>query len=229
MLAPAPAALVAAAVGEPGGPAILIDDDVVSYAELDERVGRMARALADRGARPGTFVTLLLPRCADLIVAMHAVLRPGAAYIPLDPTHPIDRITYALDDSEPVLVVTTSDIATRLPGLPCLPVDTTGFPARRCLSRPSVPRMPPTRSTRVEPGEIAAVIGRDPAVEQVVVLAREDRLVAYVTPDGIDTDRLRAAVSALLPEHMLPAAFVPLPGRSIRSRRRHQPPTGSPS
>lgn len=128
MLAPAPAALVAAAVGEPGAPAILIDDDVVSYAELDERVGRMARALADRGARPGTFVTLLLPRCADLIVAMHAVLRTGAAYIPLDPTHPIDRITYALDDSEPVLVVTTSDIATRLPGLPCLPVDTTGFP-----------------------------------------------------------------------------------------------------
>ncbi|WP_030044762.1 non-ribosomal peptide synthetase, partial [Streptomyces resistomycificus] len=79
----------------------------LTYAELDERSNRLARLLAGRGAGPERLVALSLPRTPDLVVALLAVLKTGAAYLPMDPEYPADRLAFMLDDADPVLLVTT--------------------------------------------------------------------------------------------------------------------------
>ncbi|MFJ4184419.1 non-ribosomal peptide synthase/polyketide synthase [Kitasatospora sp. NPDC089509] len=92
----------------------------LTYAELDARAERLARLLAARGAGPERRVALALPRTAELVVALLAVLKSGAAYVPVDPEYPAERIAYVLADSAPVLVLATADTADRLPAeLPC--------------------------------------------------------------------------------------------------------------
>jgi non-ribosomal peptide synthetase component F len=66
------------------------------------------------------------------------------------------------------------------------------------------------RGFRIEPGEIQAVLAEQPAVAEAAVLARDGKLVAYVTPATVDTTALRAAAAATLPEHLVPSAIVPL-------------------
>lgn len=78
---------------------------VLTYSELEERARRLAGALVARGARPGVVVGLYLERSADLLVSMLAILKAGAAYLPLDPAYPADRIAFMLDDSNAPLVV----------------------------------------------------------------------------------------------------------------------------
>ncbi|MFI9392710.1 non-ribosomal peptide synthase/polyketide synthase [Streptomyces bauhiniae] len=94
----------------------LIHEDVrLTYAELDERAARLAHALVARGAGPEQVVALAVPRSADMIVAQVAVLKAGAAYLPVDTDYPADRIAYMLDDARPVCLVTTAEM---LPDLP---------------------------------------------------------------------------------------------------------------
>ncbi|HEY0696831.1 MAG TPA: amino acid adenylation domain-containing protein, partial [Micromonospora sp.] len=97
----------------------------LSYAELDERANRMAHALAERGVGPERFVAVAMDRCADLVVTLLAVLKAGAAYLPVDPAYPAERIRFMLADSDPVLLVTSASLAGRLPevGVPRLVVD----------------------------------------------------------------------------------------------------------
>jgi natural product biosynthesis luciferase-like monooxygenase protein len=86
----------------------------LSYAELDRRASALAGALADRGARPGTVVGLCHERNADLGVALLAILKTGAAYLPLDPNYPADRIAYMIGDSGAPLIVASAAAASRL-------------------------------------------------------------------------------------------------------------------
>ncbi len=126
----APEAFRETAARVPDAIAVIAGEHTVTYREFQARVDRMTRQLAARGVRPGTFVALLLPRSVDLIVAMYAVMAAGAAYVPLDPTHPAGRIAYALDDAEPVVLVTTAAIASGLPiGVPTLVPDDADAPA----------------------------------------------------------------------------------------------------
>ncbi|MDJ0427191.1 amino acid adenylation domain-containing protein [Rhodococcus fascians] len=78
----------------------------LSYAELDRRSNALARRLIDDGAGPERLVAVALPRSAELIVALLAVAKTGAAYLPVDLTNPAERIAYILDDAQPVSVVT---------------------------------------------------------------------------------------------------------------------------
>ncbi|MFD9904602.1 amino acid adenylation domain-containing protein [Streptomyces sp. NPDC059063] len=87
----------------------------LTYRELDERVGRLAGALLARGAGPDTVIGIALPRVPELVVAALAVARAGAAYLPLDPDHPGDRIRYMLKDAGPLLVITDAATAAGLP------------------------------------------------------------------------------------------------------------------
>ncbi|MGW4896842.1 amino acid adenylation domain-containing protein, partial [Kitasatospora sp. NPDC004240] len=87
----------------------------LTYAELDARANRLAHALIARGAGPERLVAVALPRSAELVVAILAVLKSGAAYVPVDPEYPAARITYLLDDARPALLVTDSGSGERLP------------------------------------------------------------------------------------------------------------------
>ncbi|WP_156744162.1 non-ribosomal peptide synthetase, partial [Mycobacterium sp. 1164985.4] len=96
-----------------------------TYRELDEASNRLAHFLAARGAGPGQYVALLFPRCAQAVMAMLGVLKVGAAYLPIDPTHPASRIEFMIADAAPIAAITTADLVERLAGceLPGIVVD----------------------------------------------------------------------------------------------------------
>jgi len=98
----------------PDAPAIVHEGTAVTYAELNARANRLARLLAARGVGPESLVAVLLPRSADLVVALLAVLKSGAAYLPLNPEHPDRRIEQLLDDADPALVLLSGTVG--LPG-----------------------------------------------------------------------------------------------------------------
>ncbi|MFF3640054.1 non-ribosomal peptide synthase/polyketide synthase [Streptomyces sp. NPDC002564] len=117
----------------PEAPAVVFEDTTLSYAGLDARANRLARLLTRRGIGPEDTVALMLPRTAELPVAVLAVLKAGAAYLPVDPAYPADRIAYMLGDAAPALTLTTSGLASALPpGTAHLALDTadvSGLPA----------------------------------------------------------------------------------------------------
>ncbi|MBJ8343263.1 non-ribosomal peptide synthetase [Antrihabitans sp. YC2-6] len=96
----------AAAAANPTGIALTADGVHVSYAELDERSNRLARLLIAAGAGPEKVIALALTRSVESIVAMWAVAKTGAAFVPVDPKHPADRIAHMLNDSRAVVGVT---------------------------------------------------------------------------------------------------------------------------
>ncbi|MFC4493029.1 amino acid adenylation domain-containing protein [Streptomyces ovatisporus] len=87
----------------------------LTYRQLDERASRLARLLIERGAGPERIVGLMLGRSAETVVAMLAVLKAGAAYLPLDPTYPAERLAFMIRDARPCCVVTDSAGAERYP------------------------------------------------------------------------------------------------------------------
>jgi len=105
----------------------------LSYAQFDSAVERLARALCRGGVGPGRTVAVSMPRSAELVVALHAVLRAGAAYLPLDPDYPAARVEYMLADAAPAVVLTPRLYARLLAGdeldQPALPVARPGDPA----------------------------------------------------------------------------------------------------
>ncbi|QWF84112.1 non-ribosomal peptide synthetase [Amycolatopsis sp. CA-230715] len=99
----------------PAAPAVLFDRDRLSYAELDARANKLARALVRCGVGPERFVGVAVPKSVDLLVAMLAVLKAGAAYVAVDLSYPAERIAFMLTDVDPVLVLTTTEVQNRLP------------------------------------------------------------------------------------------------------------------
>ncbi|MEO3974458.1 amino acid adenylation domain-containing protein [Streptomyces sp. CAU 1734] len=96
-------------------PAVIAGDTTLSYAELDARANRLARLLADRGVGPEGIAGLALPRSADLLVAMLAVLKAGGAYLPLDLDYPADRLEFMVEDARPVCTLTSLAAAATAP------------------------------------------------------------------------------------------------------------------
>ncbi|MEU6173220.1 non-ribosomal peptide synthase/polyketide synthase [Streptantibioticus parmotrematis] len=109
----------------PRAEAVSCGDERLDYATLDARADRLAHRLAELHAAPERFVALALPRSVDLVVAVLAVLKTGAAYLPIDPALPPKRVTRLLRDAEPVALVTVGDTAAALddPGVTVLALD----------------------------------------------------------------------------------------------------------
>ncbi|QMU76780.1 amino acid adenylation domain-containing protein [Streptacidiphilus sp. PB12-B1b] len=110
-----PEAFARQAARTPDAPAVRCGSELLSYRQLDERANRLARLLIAAGAGPERFVALALPRTADLVVALLAVLKSGAAYLPVDPGYPAERIAFLFADVRPQAVVTSTETADRLP------------------------------------------------------------------------------------------------------------------
>ncbi|WP_271222869.1 non-ribosomal peptide synthetase, partial [Streptosporangium carneum] len=119
-----PALFEAQAARTPDAPAIVFGETVLSYAELNARANRLARHLIQRGIGAEDVVATALPRSPELVVALLAVLKAGAAHLPLDLGYPAERIGFMLRDAAPGLLLTTTDQVSSLPdGPPLLAVD----------------------------------------------------------------------------------------------------------
>ncbi|MEU5002603.1 amino acid adenylation domain-containing protein [Streptomyces sp. NPDC021622] len=103
---------------DPSATAVVCAEQRLSYGTLDVRANRLARALVARGAGPEQHIALALPRSADLVVAILAVLKSGAAYVPIDPDYPAERLRFVLSDAAPACVITTAAVAADLPDAP---------------------------------------------------------------------------------------------------------------
>ena len=100
----------------PEAVAISFEGRSLRYRDLDEAANRLAHLLAGRGVGPGQCVALLLERSAQAIVAMLAVLKTGAAYLPIDLALPDARIGFMLTDAAPTAVITAAGLRSRLEG-----------------------------------------------------------------------------------------------------------------
>ncbi|OBF76888.1 non-ribosomal peptide synthetase [Mycobacterium sp. 852002-51613_SCH5001154] len=133
----------------PEAPALTFEGRTLTYQELDQAANRLAHLLADHGARPGACVALLLPRSAEAIVSILAVLKTGAAYLPIDPAVPAARMEFMLGDAAPVAAVTTAELRARLDGFDLLVVD---------VDDPAVAEQPSSGLQGPAPEDIAYMI-----------------------------------------------------------------------
>jgi amino acid adenylation domain-containing protein len=106
-----PALFTAQAVRTPDAIAVSDQGRSMTYRELDETANRLAHRLIDHGAGPGQFVALSFPRCLDGVIAILAVLKSGAAYLPIDPALPADRSAFMLADTTPVAAISGQNLA----------------------------------------------------------------------------------------------------------------------
>ncbi|NTX67464.1 amino acid adenylation domain-containing protein, partial [Myxococcus sp. CA051A] len=99
----------------PDAEALRFEDSALSYAQLDSRSNQLAWHLRSLGARPGSLVGVCLERSLDLVVALLAVLKSGAAYVPLDPAYPRERLAGMLEDADAPVLLTHEHLKSALP------------------------------------------------------------------------------------------------------------------
>ncbi|WP_237577658.1 amino acid adenylation domain-containing protein, partial [Mycetohabitans sp. B6] len=89
----------------PEAPALVYEDQTLSYAQLNARANRLAHQLIEWGVRPDTRVAICVQRSAALVVGLLAILKAGGAYVPLDPSYPSERLAHILADAAPSMVL----------------------------------------------------------------------------------------------------------------------------
>jgi amino acid adenylation domain-containing protein len=115
------------AAQSPENTAVVYEDRSLTFGDLGRRSAALALHLRGLGAGPEVPVAVFLDRSAESIVALAGVLAAGAVYVPVDPAYPADRVAWILDDCRALAVVTTTDLAGRLPdGTPAVLLDTGG-------------------------------------------------------------------------------------------------------
>ena len=97
----------------PENVAVVFGREETTYASLESRANRLARHLRSRGVGRGSLVAMLLRRSVDAYAAILGILKSGAAYVPIDPEYPADRVAYILEDSGAGALVTSADLARR--------------------------------------------------------------------------------------------------------------------
>ena len=110
-------AVAARAAAAPDGIALRFEGEHLSAGELERRGNRLARHLRQLGAGPGTRVGLCAERSPEVVVALLAILRSGAAYLPLDPDYPRDRLEWMLEDGGMAILLTQERLGALLPPL----------------------------------------------------------------------------------------------------------------
>ena len=136
-----PAAFATQVARTPDAVAVVFAGVSMTYRALEDASNRLAHMLAGRGVGSGQRVALLLPRSAEAIVAMLAVVKTGAAYVPIDPAVPAARMQFVLGDAAPIAAVTIAGFADRLEGCDLAVVDiddpTVGSQPSTALAAPS--------------------------------------------------------------------------------------------
>ncbi|MFE3541522.1 amino acid adenylation domain-containing protein [Nocardia sp. NPDC059177] len=153
-----PRLLMAAVERAPDAPALRADGHDLTYTELDQRSSQLARLLLARGVGPGDRVVLALTRSAEAIIAVWAVAKTGAAFVPVDPRYPAERIAHMLADSGAGFGVATAADAARLDaGLRWLALDSAEC-AAELATLSDAPVVAGDRTRRLYPDDIAYLI-----------------------------------------------------------------------
>ncbi|WP_318528692.1 non-ribosomal peptide synthetase [Kosakonia cowanii] len=193
----------------PDAPAIFYEESVLSYGQLNSLVNQMSHYLRQQGVRPGDIVGLLLPRTDNLVIAMLAIMKAGAVYMPLDPDHPAERIKHILATAAPTCLLTTAETSALVAQFPQYQIDDNAIIAG-IISQPETdPVTTPAQrqqaayvlftsgSTGAPKGVLIphhALTNFMLAMQQHVLLSAEHRLMA-VTTVGFDI----AALELFLP------------------------------
>ncbi|MFD8811624.1 amino acid adenylation domain-containing protein [Streptomyces sp. NPDC059627] len=145
---------------QPAATAVVDEHGSLTYAELNARANAVARLLVAAGAGPERIVALAVPRSAEMVVALLAVVKSGAAYLPIDTAYPAERIALMLADAQPSVVLTTGAVADSLPATartPRLVLDDYGTRAASAL-QDETDLTDEERTTPLVPGHPAYVI-----------------------------------------------------------------------
>lgn len=138
----------------PDATAVISEKRRYTYAELEERSSELARRLVSLGAGPNRAVAVCMERSVDLLLALLAVLKSGAYYVPLDPHNPLNRLRSILEECKPVAFLTdsvTADSLARKLSLDDLPI--------LCVDRPPVkPFVTPSLPSEISSGSLAYTI-----------------------------------------------------------------------
>ncbi|WP_282785930.1 non-ribosomal peptide synthetase, partial [Nocardia sp. CC201C] len=139
---------------DPDAVALRFEGDALTYAELAARANRLARGLIAAGVGPDDIVGVTAHRCFDMVIALHAVVQAGAAYLPVDPEHPVERIAHVLATANTTLVLTVG-------GVDLPPVDGVRY-LDVAAAEPSAPAAGPItdaeRRTPLRPDNLAYVL-----------------------------------------------------------------------
>jgi len=103
------------ALSMPDRVAVVFEAEQLSYRELNERANRLAHYFRKKGAGPDQLIGICIDRSIEMIVGLLAILKAGAAYVPMDPNHPMERLAYMLDDTKLRVLLTRKDLLDRLP------------------------------------------------------------------------------------------------------------------
>ncbi|WP_420799449.1 amino acid adenylation domain-containing protein [Mycobacterium celatum] len=133
----------------PQAVAVSYEGRSMTYRELDETSNRLAHLLADHGVGPGQYVALLFSRSAEAVVAILAVLKTGAAYLPIDPALPLARIRFMVADAAPIVTLSTTGLRSRLDGCDLRVID---------IDDPALEAQPVTALPAPAPDDVAYLI-----------------------------------------------------------------------
>lgn len=98
----------------PNAPALLFGENTLTYAQLNERANRLAHFLQNFGSKPGTDIRLCLDRSLEMVIGILGILKSGAAYLPLDPDLPVERLQFMIEDANVRLALTNTTAAAKI-------------------------------------------------------------------------------------------------------------------
>ena len=192
------ALIEAQAARTPLAVAVSAEDESLSYAELNRRANMVAHRLRAAGAGPETLVGVCAERSAELVVALLGVLKSGAAYVPLEPGYPAERLGYMVEDSGAPIVLTQCHLAGLLPVTDALvmlldePAESAGQPGHdpgRIATPPNPAYMIYTSGSTGRPKGVpnthAAICNRLDWMQRTYPLCATDS-VLQKTPTGFD-------------------------------------------
>ena len=111
------------AIETPDSTAVIWQQHALTYRELNQRSNRLAHYLIAQGVGPEDIVAVYLERSPEMVIAILGILKAGAAYLPLKTDYPMERVQLIFDDARPAFAISTTDLASNLPGIPTVALD----------------------------------------------------------------------------------------------------------
>lgn len=123
------------ATQQPNAPAVVCQDQQLTYGALNQRANLLARQLQAEGIRPGTFVGLCVERSLEMLIGILAIHKAGGAYLPLDPSYPVQRLAFMLADTRAPIILTQKKLLGSIPATSAqlITIDALDFGAARAL------------------------------------------------------------------------------------------------